>query len=95
MINFVRAICAILLVCGVIAADVQPPQPNYERYGSYSRQLAVYENARNLENDLELRKYRRFREEVRRTTPQASYYVVGNGYYGRSTCGVSYGACGR
>lgn len=88
-----KNIISVILLSGIAAAGIEPPNPAYGRYGSYSRQLTVYENARNLENDLELRKYRRFRDEVRRTTPQVSYSIVGSNYYGRAVCGRSYGPC--
>lgn len=56
-------------------ARIAPPQPDYSRYGSYSHQLNVYENTQRRLNELELEKYRRFREQVRRNTPPPVYTV--------------------
>ncbi len=55
------------------ADKIQPPQPDYNRYGSYSRQMTVYENTQVRLDALELEKYRKFREEIRRQTPEYRY----------------------
>jgi hypothetical protein len=71
------AVLAFILVpIATSQATIKPPQPNYTRYGSYSRQLAVHENAQRKLNELELEKYRRFREEVRKNTPKQEVHVV-------------------
>lgn len=61
---------SILAFCGsVFAQGIKPPAPRYEQYGSYSRQMQVYQNVQTLQADRRLREYRRFREEIRRQTP--------------------------
>ena len=84
------SLVAVLVLSSVSLAQgarIQPPQPNYKQYGSYSAQLTVYENAQRRLNELELEKYRRFREEVRRQTVTPTYVVTTSS--GRSTtyCG--------
>lgn len=74
-----RNILGVVLLCGFAAAQgarIQPPQPDYRQYGSYDRQLAVYENAQRRLDALELERYRKFREEVARHTVQPQYVVV-------------------
>lgn len=86
------AIASILILCGPVAAQgvrtdtIRPPQPQYEQYGSYSRQLTVYRNVQaRLEEDRR-REYRKWREEIRRQVArdrqvQPQVVVVrGNGY---------------
>lgn len=78
--NLFKTIVAILFLASIPVAQgsIRPPQPNYSQYGSYSRQLAVYEATQLRINDMEIRKYRKFREEVRRQTaltPRTTYIV--------------------
>lgn len=63
-----RILISIILLSSVASAQVALPQPNYAQYGSYSRQMTVYENTQEQFHALELRKYRKFREEVARNT---------------------------
>ena len=60
-------------------ARIQPPQPDYKQYGSYSQQLTVYENTQRRLDALELERYRKFREEVARHTVTPQYTVVVSG----------------
>jgi len=71
-----RSLLAIAILSGVAAGQVRPPQPDYAAYGSYSRQMTVYENAKRREDALELEKYRKFREEVKRQTVVPQYTVI-------------------
>ncbi len=55
---------------------VPVPQPDYSRYGSYSRRLQVYENVQGRLDHLDRERYRRFREVVRRDRLVQDNYVV-------------------
>lgn len=55
---------------------ITPPQPNYEIYGSYSRQLRVYEATQRRLDALDRQRYRRFREEVRRNMPRQETRII-------------------
>ena len=78
-----KLLITLLCLCGVATAQsttIRPPQPNYAVYGSYSRQLAVYEGTQRRLHALELEKYRRFREEVRRQNPpRTTNYIISRG----------------
>jgi len=66
-----KKLLGVVLICTTTfaqGAKIQPPQPNYKQYGSYSRQMTVYENTQQQLDALELRKYRKFREEVNKNT---------------------------
>ena len=73
---------ALLTLTAIASAQtkIAPPAINYSQYGSLSRQMAVYENTQLEIDKLDRERYRRFREEVRRNTPQepAVQYVVLN-----------------
>ena len=60
-----------------VGQTIRPPQPNYNRYGSYNRQMRVYTNAVRQQSYLEREKYRKFREEIRRQTNYGNTYVIG------------------
>lgn len=77
--NTLRTIIGVILLASVSLAQgarIAPPQPNYSQYGSYDRQLTVYENAQRRLDALELERYRKFREEVARHTVQPQVVVV-------------------
>ena len=74
-----KTIIGVLLLCSLAFAQrpqVQPPQIDYKKYGSLSGQMIVYQNTQRRLNELELERYRRFMEEVRRNMPQQSIYIV-------------------
>ena len=64
------SLCLMLMFQGV-----KPPQPQYGAYGSYSRQMTVYQNVRSIEAETQIREYRRFREEVQRNLPPSSVEI--------------------
>ena len=81
MLKIRNMIVALLLVSpfGVSqqrTTRIQPPQPNYEIYGSYSRQLRVYEATQRRLDRLDRQRYRKFRQEVRRNLPKHTSRVV-------------------
>ncbi|MCI0558110.1 MAG: hypothetical protein MN733_06415 [Nitrososphaera sp.] len=83
-------VVAVLLLSSVAAAQgatIKPPQPDYSKYGSYSAQLTVYENTQRRLDALELERYRKFREEIRRQTVTPQYTVVVSGRT-TTSCGV-------
>lgn len=59
---------------------IQPPTPDYSRYGSYSRQLALYENTQSRLNELERQRVRNLirtaREETRVVQPTIQFRTV-------------------
>lgn len=65
---------------------ILPPQPNYSQYGSHSRQMTVYVNSQERLNALEIQKFRRFREEVARTTIQPNPQVIVRTRMGQDRC---------
>lgn len=69
MKKLLLVIAALLITCDLSVAQgrtIAPPTINYSQYGSYSRQLTVYRNVQaQLDADAR-RRYRKFREEVRR-----------------------------
>ncbi len=74
-----NVIIVTLLTSLADASEIKPPQPDYKKYGSYSRQLTVYQNSRAELDRLEREKYRKFREEVKKATPERptpTYIIV-------------------
>ena len=54
---------------------IAPPTPNYEQYGSYSRQLRVYTNAQRELDRLDRERYRNFKREVRRESRRSRLII--------------------
>ena len=79
MRKLINAIVLLVIISGAASGQstrIRPPQPNYPQYGSYSRQLAVYENAQRRIDELDRERYRRFRAEVRNNLPRQQTRVV-------------------
>jgi len=66
------------------ARRTPPPMPNYQQYGSYSRQLTVYNNVRLAEERAERIRVRRIRDDLERAT-----YIVRRGAYSRRSGDVT------
>jgi len=67
-----RGLLALLILSvtalGQQRPTIQPPTPDYSRYGSYSRQLALYENTQNRLNEIERNRVRNLIRDARRET---------------------------
>lgn len=70
MRNLLTSIAVLLLssVAAAQGATIKTPQPDYRVYGSYSRQMTVYRNVESMRKYDERIAYRRFREEIARTS---------------------------
>jgi len=69
------------------ARRTPPPMPNYQQYGSYSRQLTVYNNVRLAEERAERIRVRRIRDDLERR--ERATYIVRRGAYSRRSGDVT------
>lgn len=73
-----KILIALLMFCATAQAQttILPPQPNYSQYGSYSRQLRVYEATQQRQAAINRQNYRKLRNEIRRNLPRERTRIV-------------------